>query len=74
MIMDAILSFPSIVPALAIVVALGPSIINLALALAFVRIPIYGRLARGQTLQAATQDYVAAAISNGKQDRLLAER
>jgi peptide/nickel transport system permease protein len=69
MIMDAVLSFPSIVLALAIVAALGPSILNLALALAFVRIPIYGRIARGQTLQAATQDYVLAAISNGTRTR-----
>ncbi|GAC1349640.1 MAG: ABC transporter permease [Ktedonobacteraceae bacterium] len=65
MVVDAILSFPSIVLALAIVAALGPSIINLALALAFVRIPIYSRLARGQTLQAVNQEYVIAAISNG---------
>lgn len=65
MVVDAILSFPSIVLALAIVAALGPSILNLALALAFVRIPIYSRIARGQTLQVANQDYVMAAISNG---------
>lgn len=65
MVVDAILSFPSIVLALAIIAALGPSIINLALALAFVRIPIYSRIARGQTLQAATQDYVTASISSG---------
>src|SRR2546421_2084460 len=65
MVVDAILSFPSIVLALAIIAALGPSIINLALALAFVRIPIYSRIARGQTLQAATQDYVTASIASG---------
>jgi len=65
MVVDAILSFPSIVLALAIVAALGPSIINLALALAFVRIPIYSRIARGQTLQISNQEYVIAAISNG---------
>jgi len=65
MVVDAILSFPSIVLALAIVAALGPSIINLALALAFVRIPIYSRIARGQTLQVANQEYVIAAVSNG---------
>ena len=65
MIVDAILSFPSIVLALAIVAALGPSILNLALALAFVRIPIYSRIARGQTLQARNQEYVIASISSG---------
>jgi peptide/nickel transport system permease protein len=65
MIVDAILSFPSIVLALAIAAALGPSIVNLAFALAFVRIPIYSRIARGQALQTATQDYVAAAVASG---------
>jgi peptide/nickel transport system permease protein len=65
MLVDAILSFPSIVLALAIVAALGPSIINLGFALAFVRIPVYSRIARGQTLQVVTQDYVTAAITTG---------
>lgn len=65
MLVDAILSFPSIVLALAIVAALGPSIINLGFALAFVRIPVYSRIARGQTLQIVTQDYVTAAITAG---------
>jgi len=65
MVIDAILSFPSLVLALAIVAALGPSIINVALALAFVRIPIYARIARGQTLQVAAQEYVAAALAVG---------
>ena len=69
MIVDAVLSFPSIVLALAIVAAVGPSIINLAIALAFVRIPIYSRIARGQTLQVAAQDYIAAAVANGTRTR-----
>ncbi len=64
-VVDALLSFPSLVLALAIVAALGPSIINLSLALAVVRIPIYARLARGQTLQVTAQDYVEAARTSG---------
>ncbi|MGH2497825.1 MAG: ABC transporter permease [Ktedonobacteraceae bacterium] len=64
-VVDALLSFPSLVLALAIVAALGPSIINLALALAVVRIPIYARLARGQTLQVTAQDYVTSARAAG---------
>ncbi len=60
-IVDALLAFPSLILALAILAALGPSLINVAVALAIVRIPIYARLARGQTLQVAAQDYVAAA-------------
>ena len=69
MIIDALLSFPSLILALAIVAALGPSIINVLIALAIVRIPIYARLARGQTLQAATQDYVTAAVASGSRTR-----
>ncbi len=65
MIVDTLLSFPSLILALAIVAALGPSIINVTIALAIVRIPIYARLARAQTLQAATQDYVTAAVLTG---------
>ena len=64
-VVDALLSFPSLVLALAIVAALGPGLINLALALAVVRIPIYARLARGQTLQVAAQDYVLSARACG---------
>jgi peptide/nickel transport system permease protein len=62
---DALLAFPSLILALAIVAALGPSLINLAIALAIVRIPIYARLARGQTLQVSSQDYILAAYSAG---------
>lgn len=62
---DALLAFPSLILALAIVASLGPSLVNVAVALAVVRIPIYTRLARGQTLQIASQDYVVAAHSSG---------
>jgi peptide/nickel transport system permease protein len=65
MVVDALLSFPSLILALAIAAALGPGIINVVIALAVVRVPIYTRLARGQTLQIATQDYVTAAIVSG---------
>jgi peptide/nickel transport system permease protein len=64
-IVDALLSFPSLILALALVAALGPGIMNLAIALAVVRIPIYARIARGQTLQVAEQEYIAAAQISG---------
>jgi peptide/nickel transport system permease protein len=69
MIVDALLSFPSLILALAIAAALGPSIINVVVALAVVRIPIYARLARGQTLQISAQDYVTAALVSGSNTR-----
>lgn len=65
MIIDSLLSFPSLILALAIVAALGPSIVNVLIALAIVRIPIYARLARGQTLQVTNEEYVTAAIASG---------
>ncbi len=64
-VVDSLLAFPSLILALAIVASLGPGLVNVALALAVVRIPIYARLARGQTLQVASQDYVTAAHSSG---------
>ncbi len=64
-VVDALLAFPSLILALALVAALGPSLVNVAIALAIVRIPVYARLARGQTLQVAAQDYVAAARCTG---------
>ena len=71
-VVDALLAFPSLILALALVASLGPSLVNVAIALAIVRIPIYARLARGQTLQVAAQDYVAAAHCTGtKTTRIL---
>jgi peptide/nickel transport system permease protein len=64
-VVDALLSFPSILFALALVTALGPSVINLSLALAVVRVPIYTRLARGQTLLVSELDYVHASRVSG---------
>ncbi len=64
-VVDALLSFPSLVLALAMIAALGPSITNLVIALAVARVPIYARIARGQTLQVVEQGYVEAAYVVG---------
>ncbi len=74
MIVDTLLAFPSLILSLAIVTALGPSIVNVTIALAIVRIPIYARLARGQTLQVATQEYVAAAVASGTRAQKIMRR
>ncbi len=65
MIVDALLAFPSLILALAIAAALGSGITNVIIALAVVRIPIYVRLARGQTLQVRSLDYVTASRAVG---------
>ena len=62
---DALLAFPSLILALAIAAALGSGITNVVIALAIVRIPIYVRLARGQTLQVRSLDYVTASRAVG---------
>ena len=62
---DALLAFPSLILALAIAAALGSGVTNVVIALAIVRIPIYVRLARGQTLQVRSLDYVTASRAVG---------
>lgn len=62
---DVIRSFPQIILALAIVAVLGPSLLNLILALAVTAFPFYGRVARAQTLSVKESDYVKAAEAMG---------
>lgn len=64
-VVDALLAFPALILALALVAALGPSLVNVAVALAVVRIPLYARLSRGQTLRVVSEDYILAAHSTG---------
>ena len=63
--MDAILAFPSLILALAIVVILGQGITQLMLAIGITSIPVYARLVRAQVLSLKTRDYVSAALSMG---------
>jgi len=59
-IMDVILSFPSLVLAIAIVTVLGPGLINALLAIGFVSIPVYARIVRASVLSVKETDYVMA--------------
>ena len=59
------LAFPTIILAMAITAALGPSIRNAVLALIVVRWPSYARLTRGLILEAKNNDYVKATRSLG---------
>jgi peptide/nickel transport system permease protein len=60
-IMDAFLTFPPLLLAVAIVGVLGPSIENVMLALALVRIPVFARIVRSSTLSIREETYVKAA-------------
>jgi peptide/nickel transport system permease protein len=64
-IVDMVLAFPSLILAMAIAAALGPSIQNSMLALLLVWWPPYARLARGQALGLKNRDFVVAARALG---------
>jgi peptide/nickel transport system permease protein len=66
---DMVLAFPSLILAMAIAAALGPSIQNSMLALLLVWWPPYARLARGQVLALKTRDYVTAARALGMSEQ-----
>jgi len=63
--MDALLAFPALVLALALVAALGPNLRNAIIAVGIVGIPAYARLTRGQVLTVKERDFVEAARSLG---------
>ena len=62
---DMILSFPSMVLALALTAALGVGLFNTMLAGCIVRIPLYVRLVRGQVLSLKEEPYVKASRTFG---------
>jgi peptide/nickel transport system permease protein len=66
--MDALLAFPTLVLALAITAALGPSLTNVMIAVGVVGIPVYARLVRGQVLSVKERDYIEAARTIGVPD------
>lgn len=63
--MDAIVAFPSLVLALALVAAAGPSKSSLIIAIGVGNVPWLARVARSQVLSVGQQDYVLAARSVG---------
>ena len=62
---DVFLAFPSLILAMAIAGALGPTLVNAILAIAVVTWPVYARLVRGQLLSLRRREYVEAARSIG---------
>jgi peptide/nickel transport system permease protein len=57
---DAVLSFPGVILALALLTLLGQSVVNTIILIAIAFIPWYARLARAQTLAAKQNPYVKA--------------
>ena len=71
-VMDAMMAFPSILLALAIMAILGRSVMNVAVALTIVYTPAMARLVRSAVLSAKEHEYVEALRALGGRDgRLL---
>jgi peptide/nickel transport system permease protein len=64
-VMDSMYSFPDIVLAIAVSIALGPGLYNAAAAIAVVYIPTYFRMVRGQALSVREQNFITAAKMMG---------
>ena len=65
-VMDVLLAMPGILLAIAIVAALGPSIVNAMIAIAIVRIPIMARVVRSDVLSLREKEFVEAARALGQ--------
>jgi len=63
--MDAVLSFPPLVLALALGAVLGAGLTGVLIALSVVYTPAFARLMRGQVLSIKSRDYVEAARALG---------
>lgn len=63
--MDAVVAFPGLVLALALVAAAGPSKTSLIVAIGIGNVPWLARVARSQVLSVGQQDYVMAARAVG---------
>src|SRR5512146_2664666 len=74
MVMNAFLSFPGILLAIAFVAFLGPGIFNLILALSIGGWVGYARLVRGQVLAAREREFVEAARALGASDLRIVTR
>lgn len=62
---DAMLVLPSLILAASIALFLGPSLVNVILAIGVVRWPVFARLVRGQVLSIREREYVLAARAIG---------
>ncbi len=67
-IMDIFLAIPSILLAIAIVAALGTSIVNLMIAIAIANIPPFARIVRASVLTIKNEEYIEAARAMGASD------
>ena len=65
LVMDSIYSFPGLILAIAMAALLGPGMLNIAIAIAVIYVPVYFRLVRSKVLSVKEEMYVEAARSLG---------
>ncbi|NRG45840.1 ABC transporter permease [Bacillus sp. CRN 9] len=70
-VMDILLAFPGILLALAIIAALGPSLINVTIAVGAFSVPLFARIVRGSTLEVKKLEYIDAVRSLGANDLVI---
>lgn len=63
--MDILLAFPGLLLAIAVVSILGPGLMNMLYAIAFVSIPVYARIMRSSVIASREQEFVVAAQAVG---------
>jgi peptide/nickel transport system permease protein len=66
---DAVLAFPALVLATALVASRGRSVTNVVVVIGLISVPLFGRVARAATLSVAERDFVAAARTFGATGR-----
>lgn len=67
-VMDALMAFPAVILAIALMAALGPNAVNVVVALGVVYAPRMARVVRGSVLVVRELDYVMAARASGLGD------
>jgi peptide/nickel transport system permease protein len=65
LVMDSIYSFPGLILAIAMAALLGPGMLNIAVAIAVIYIPVYFRLVRSKVLSVKEEIFIEAARSLG---------
>jgi peptide/nickel transport system permease protein len=65
LVMDSVYSFPGLILAIAMAALLGPGMLNIAVAIAVIYVPVYFRLVRSKVLSIKEEVYVEAARSLG---------
>jgi len=74
LLMDSLYAFPGLILAIAITAVLGPSILNIIIAISVLYIPTYYRIVRGQTLSVKEEVYIEAAKSIGARSLEILQR